>query len=56
MLVRGVVAWRAVLKIKEHGMAMAVGALLAEQLGASTKKDAMRKSALAIATFYNAQK
>ena len=40
------------LKIIEHGDVQVVGALLVEQLGAQTKKEAMRKSALAIKTYY----
>ena len=35
-----------------HGDVQVVGALLVEQLGAQTKKEAMRKSALAIKTYY----
>ena len=50
--------WRRpmLIKIVEHGAVDAVAGLLVEQLGATSKKEAMRKSAMAIKKYYNAQK
>ena len=44
------------IKIVEHGAVDAVAGLLVEQLGATSKKEAMRKSAMAIKKYFNAQK
>ena len=50
--------WRRpmLIKIVEHGAVDAVAGLLVEQLGATSKKEAMRKSAMAIKKYFNAQK